>query len=163
MKHYTPKQINEIKQEIRTGKPAIIIADELAKTWGRPSSGIYYKAIQLAKQTRKIKNDYVGPTKRVRVKKAKKENTSVIPPHLWTINDKEEVVLVKQQPEVVIVEQEVPVEQESVTMEEFEKIWNEPQEPAEICIEVPTGNISFIGTPSRVVIYSDHVRYYYNN
>ena len=157
MKHYTPKQINEIKQEIRTGKPAMIIADELAKTWGRPPSGIYYKAIQLAKQTRKIKNDYVGPTKRVRVKKAKKDNGTVIPPNLWTINDEKEVVLVKQD---VIVGKDV--EQESVTIKEFEKIWDEPQEPAEICIEVPTGNISFIGTPSRVVIYSDHVRYYYN-
>jgi hypothetical protein len=158
MKHYTPKQINEIKQEIRTGKPAIIIADDLAKRWGRPSSGIYYKAIQLAKQTRKIKNDYVGPTKRVRVKKAKKENTAIIPPHLWSINDEKEIVLVKQD---VIVGKDV--EQESVTIKEFEKIWDEPQEPAEICIEVPTGNISFIGIPSRVVIYSDHVRYYYNN
>lgn len=158
MKHYTPKQINEIKQEIRTGKPAIIIADDLAKRWGRPPSGIYYKTIQLAKQTRKIKNDYVGPTKRVRVKKAKKENTAIIPPHLWSINDEKEVVLVKQD---VIVGKDV--EQESVTIKEFEKIWDEPQEPAEICIEVPTGNISFIGIPSRVVIYSDHVRYYYNN
>jgi len=156
MKHYTPKQINEIKQEIRTGKPAIIIADELSKTWGRPPSGIYYKAIQLAKQTRKIKNDYVGPTKRPRVKKAKKENTAVIPPQLWDMNDKEEVILAKQD--------DVIVGKEELTIEEFSKIWDGPQqEPAEICIEVPTGNISFIGTPSRVVIYSDHVRYYYNN
>jgi hypothetical protein len=156
MKHYTPKQINEIKQEIRTGKPAIIIADELSKTWGRPPSGIYYKAIQLAKQTRKIKNDYVGPTKRPRVKKAKKENTAVIPPQLWDVNDKEEVILAKQD--------DVIVGKEELTIEEFSKIWDGPQqEPAEICIEVPTGNISFIGTPSRVVIYSDHVRYYYNN
>ena len=159
MKHYTPKQINEIKQEIRTGKPAIIIADELSKTWGRPPSGIYYKAIQLAKQTRKIKNDYVGPTKRPRAKRAKKDPGTIIPPHLWTMNDDKEIILVKQD---VIVGKEV--EQESVTVEEFEKIWDGPQEePAEICIEVPTGNISFIGTPSRVVIYSDHVRYYYNN
>ena len=156
MKHYTPKQINEIKQEIRTGKPAIIIADELSKTWGRPPSGIYYKAIQLAKQTRKIKNDYVGPTKRPRVKKAKKENTAVIPPQLWDVNDKEEVILAKQD--------DVIVGKEELKIEEFSKIWDGPQqEPAEICIEVPTGNISFIGTPSRVVIYSDHVRYYYNN
>lgn len=153
MKHYTPKQINEIKQEIRTGKPAIIIADELSKTWGRPPSGIYYKAIQLAKQTRKIKNDYVGPTKRPRVKKAKKENTAVIPPHLWDMTDEGEVILVKQD---VIVGKEP--EQEFIP----EPVKYE-QETAEICIEVPTGNISFIGTPSRVVIYSDHVRYYYNN
>ena len=154
MKHYTPKQINEIKQEIRTGKPAIIIADDLAKRWGRPSSGIYYKAIQLAKQTRKIKNDYVGPTKRVRVKKAKKENTAIIPPHLWSINDEKEIVLVKQDDVIVGKEPEQEFIPEPVTYE---------QETAEICIEVPTGNISFIGTPSRVVIYSDHVRYYYNN
>lgn len=155
MKHYTPKQINEIKQEIRTGKPAIIIADDLAKRWGRPPSGIYYKTIQLAKQTRKIKNDYVGPTKRVRVRKPKKEKTSVIPPHLWTLNDEKEIILVKQEAEDVIVGQ--AVEQECIP-EPIELV----QEPAEICIEVPTGNISFIGIPSRVVIYSDHVRYYYN-
>ena len=37
------------------------------------------------------------------------------------------------------------------------------QQPAEIGIEVPPTNISFNGVPSRVVIYSDHVRYYYNN
>jgi hypothetical protein len=153
MKHYTPKQINEIKQQIRTGKPAIIIADDLAKTWGRPATAIYHKAIQLAKQTRKIKNDYVGPKKRVRVKQVKKEPGTIIPPHLWDINDEEEVVYVKQD---VIVGKE-PEEEFIPEPVKYE------QETAEICIEVPTGNISFIGTPSRVVIYSDHVRYYYNN
>jgi hypothetical protein len=72
------------------------------------------------------------------------------------VNDKEEVILAKQD--------DVIVGKEELTIEEFSKIWDGPQqEPAEICIEVPTGNISFIGTPSRVVIYSDHVRYYYNN
>ena len=154
MKHYTPKQINEIKQQIRTGKPAIIIADDLAKTWGRPATAIYHKAIQLAKQTRKIKNDYVGPTKRVRVKKAKKEIGTPIPPHLWDMTDEGEVILVKQDDVIVGKEPEQECIPEPVTYE---------QETAEICIEVPTGNISFIGTPSRVVIYSDHVRYYYNN
>jgi hypothetical protein len=153
MKHYTPKQINEIKQQIRTGKPAIIIADDLAKTWGRPATAIYHKAIQLAKQTRKIKNDYVGPKKRVRVKQVKKEPGTIIPPHLWDMTDEEEVVYVKQD---VIVGKE-PEEEFIPEPVKYE------QETAEICIEVPTGNISFIGTPSRVVIYSDHVRYYYNN
>ena len=64
MKHYTPKQINQIKQEIRTGKPLAIIADELAKEWKRPVSGVYNKVLTLSKMTRKIKNVYVGPVRR---------------------------------------------------------------------------------------------------
>jgi hypothetical protein len=69
------------------------------------------------------------------------------------MTDEEEVVYVKQD---VIVGKE-PEEEFIPEPVKYE------QETAEICIEVPTGNISFIGTPSRVVIYSDHVRYYYNN
>jgi hypothetical protein len=156
MKHYTAKQVNEIKQEIRTGKPLPIIAEDLSQSWKRPVSGIYTKVLQLSKLTRKINNTYTGPTKRRRKKKTvvKKEIGTIIPPHLWDVTDQGEVVLIKQ--EDVIVGKEL--EQECIP----EPIVYE-QEPAEICIEVPTGNISFIGTPSRVVIYSDHVRYYYNN
>jgi hypothetical protein len=69
MKHYTPKQINQIKQEIRTGKPVAIIADELAKEWKRPIAGVYGKVLRLSKQTRKIVNTYEGPTKRPYVRK----------------------------------------------------------------------------------------------
>ena len=58
MKHYTPKQINQIKQEIRTGKPVAIIADELAKEWKRPVAGVYGKVLRLSKMTRKIVNTY---------------------------------------------------------------------------------------------------------
>jgi hypothetical protein len=158
MKHYTAKQVNEIKQEIRTGKPLPIIAEDLSQSWKRPVSGIYTKVLQLSKLTRKINNTYTGPTKRRRKKKTvvKKEIGTIIPPHLWDVTDQGEVVLIKQE--------DVIVGKEELTIEEFSKIWDGPQqEPAEICIEVPTGNISFIGTPSRVVIYSDHVRYYYNN
>ena len=52
MKHYTAKQVNEIKQEIRTGKPVAIIADELATQWGRPVAGVYGKVLKLSKLTR---------------------------------------------------------------------------------------------------------------
>jgi hypothetical protein len=69
MKHYTPKQINQIKQEIRTGKPVAIIADELAKEWKRPVAGVYGKVLRLSKMTRKIVNTYEGPAKRPYVRK----------------------------------------------------------------------------------------------
>jgi hypothetical protein len=156
MKHYTAKQVNEIKQEIRTGKPLPIIAEDLSQSWKRPVSGIYTKVLQLSKLTRKINNTYTGPTKRRRKKKTvvKKEPGTIIPPHLWDMTDEGEVVLIKQEDVIVGKEPEQECIPDPVMYE---------QEPAEICIEVPTGNISFIGTPSRVVIYSDHVRYYYNN
>ena len=72
MKHYTAKQINEIKQEIRTGKPVAIIADELSTQWGRPLAGVYGKVLKLSKLTRKITKTYNGPTKRPRTRKAPK-------------------------------------------------------------------------------------------
>ena len=65
----TSKQINQIKQEIRTGKPVAIIADELAKEWKRPVNGVYHKVLRLSKMTRKIVNTYEGPTKRPYVRK----------------------------------------------------------------------------------------------
>jgi hypothetical protein len=156
MKHYTAKQVNEIKQEIRTGKPLPIIAEDLSQSWKRPVSGIYTKVLQLSTLTRKINNTYTGPTKRRRKKKTvvNKEIGTPIPPHLWDVTDQGEVVLIKQEDVIVGKEPEQECIPEPIVYE---------QEPAEICIEVPTGNISFIGTPSRVVIYSNHVRYYYNN
>ena len=71
MKHYSPKQINQIKQEVRTGKPLSIIADELAAEWGRPLSGVYTKVVRLSKQTRKINKTWTGPTRKPMARKAK--------------------------------------------------------------------------------------------
>ena len=156
MKAYTPKEVNEIKQEIRTGKPISIIADNLSKAWSRPLAGIYTKIWKLSKSTKKIKNSYTGP-----VRKPYKTRATLRPaiasqlPLTWTLNEKEEVILKDICEEII--------NKEELTVDEFSKIWDAPKEPADICIEVPTENISFIGTPSRVVIYSDHVRYYYNN
>lgn len=140
MRHYTLKQINQIKQEIRTGKPISLIAEDLSTEWQRSIGGVYSKVWQLAKQTRKITTKWDGPTRRS-AKRSKAIVMDPLPGSLWNI---------------------LPVEQDVIVGES--SIVEEPiQDSADICIEVPTGNISFVGTPSRIVIYGDHVRYYYNN
>ena len=148
MKHYTPKQVNEIKQQIRTGKPLPIIAEDLAVEWERPSSGIYSKAVALARNTRRITNTWTGPTKKTKLRPTIVQQSidfDLMPGSLLdATNDKSEVIL-KEICEEIVEKSEIK------------------QQPAEIGIEVPPTNISFNGIPSRVVIYSDHVRYYYNN
>jgi hypothetical protein len=164
MKQYTPKQINQIKQEIRTGKPVAIIADELAKEWKRPVSGVYTKVLALSKMTRKIKNVYVGPVRRPYKKRAPRPaiiqeavtmEFQPMPGSLWDNFDKrmEEIT-------ADIEANKVPVVQEIC-----EEILERPidRQPAEIGIEVPASIISFTDTPKKVVIYSDHIRYYFNN
>jgi hypothetical protein len=155
MKQYTPKQINQIKQEIRTGKPVAIIADELAKEWDRPVNGVYHKVLRLSKMTRKIVNTYKGPTKRPYVRKKTPRPAIVqkaiemefqpIPGSLWDLD---------------IETSKIPVVQEIC-----EEILEKPieRQPAEIGIEVPVGDMSFTGVPSKVMVYPDHVRYYFNN
>ena len=165
MKHYTPKQINQIKQEIRTGKPVAIIADELAKEWKRPVAGVYSKVLRLSKMTRKIVNTYEGPTKRPYVRK-KAPRPAVIqervtmdfnpmPGSLWDNFDKrmEEIVA------------DIDAKQVPVVQEICEEIIHPDieRQPAEIGIEVPASVVSFTDTPKKVVIYSDHIRYYFNN
>jgi hypothetical protein len=155
MKHYTPKQINQIKQEIRTGKPVAIIADDLAKEWNRPVAGVYSKVLRLSKMTRKIVNTYEGPTKRPYVRK-KAPRPAII----------QEAVTMDFQPmpgslwDLDIETSKVPVVQE--ICEEIVHP-NIERQPAEIGIEVPASIISFTDTPKKVVIYSDHIRYYFNN
>ena len=164
MKHYTPKQINQIKQEIRTGKPVAIIADELAKEWNRPLSGVYNKVWTLAKLTRKIKNVYVGPVRRPYKKKAPRPaivqeavtmEFQPMPGSLWENFDKrmEEIAA------------DIEAKQMPVVQEICEEIIhpNIERQPAEIGIEVPASIVSFTDTPKKVVIYSDHIRYYFNN
>jgi hypothetical protein len=165
MKHYTPKQINQIKQEIRTGKPVAIIADELAKEWKRPIAGVYGKVLRLSKMTRKIVNTYEGPTKRPYVRKKELRPAIVqesiemdfqpMPGSLWDNFDKrvEEIA-------ADIEASKVPVVQEIC-----EQIVDKPieRQPAEIGIEVPVGVMSFTGVPSKVMVYPDHVRYYFDN
>jgi len=145
MKHYSTNEVNEIKREIRKGKPVGIIANELSNKWGRPMNGIYNKIWKLSKQTRKIRSEYTGPTRRPYAKRAPKP-TMASNIEIWGW-DEEGQAIVKDICEDIV----------NVGIEELEVV------AAEICIEVPTGNISFIGTPSRVVVYSDHVRYYFNN
>ena len=58
---------------------------------------------------------------------------------------------------------------QSIVQEICEEILEKPMEisierqPAEIGIEVPASIVSFTDTPKKVVIYSDHIRYYFNN
>jgi hypothetical protein len=165
MKHYTPKQINQIKQEIRTGKPVAIIADELAKEWKRPVAGVYGKVLRLSKMTRKIVNTYEGPTKRPYVRKKAPRPAIVkeavimdfdpMPGSLWDNFDKrmEEIVA------------DIDAKQVPVVQEICEEIIHPDieRQPAEIGIEVPASVVSFTDTPKKVVIYSDHIRYYFNN
>ena len=148
MKHYTPKQVNEIKQQIRTGKPLPIIAQDLAIEWERPSSGIYSKAVALARNTRKITNTWTGPTKKTKLRPTIVQQSidfDLMPGSLLDATDNKSEVILKEICEEIVEKSEIK------------------QQPAEIGIEVPPTNISFNGIPSRVVIYSDHVRYYYNN
>jgi len=148
MKHYTPKQVNEIKQQIRTGKPLPIIAEDLAVEWERPSSGIYSKAVALARNTRRITNTWTGPTKKTKLRPTIVQQSidfDLMPGSLLDVTDNKSEVILKEICEEIVEKSEIK------------------QQPAEIGIEVPPTNISFNGIPSRVVIYSDHVRYYYNN
>lgn len=147
MKLYTTKEISEIKQNIRKGIPLSIIADDLSKQWNRPLAGIYAKIWKISKMTRKIKTNYNGPKRRQYKPRLKPTMASQLPLE-WTLNEKEEVVLKD------ICEEIIDKDFTSLDL---------PQQPAEIGIEVPVSSISFTGTPSRVVIYPDHVRYYYNN
>jgi len=165
MKHYTPKQINQIKQEIRTGKPVAIIADELAKEWKRPIAGVYGKVLRLSKMTRKIVNTYEGPTKRPYVRKKAPRPAIVqeavtmefqpMPGSLWDNFDKRmEEIAADIEPKQVPVVQELC---EEIIHPNIER------QSAEIGIEVPASVVSFTDTPKKVVIYSDHIRYYFNN
>ena len=163
MKQYTAKQINQIKQEIRTGKPVAIISDELAKEWKRPIGGVYTKVLTLSKMTRKIKNSYTGPVRKPYVKKKAPRPAIVqeavtmefqpMPGSLWDNFDKRMEELTAD-----IETNKVPVVQE--ICEEIVHP-NIERQPAEIGIEVPASIVSFTDTPSKVVIYSDHVRYYF--
>jgi len=163
MKHYTAKQINEIKQEIRTGKPIAIIAHELASRWGRPVSGLYGKVLKLSKLTRKINKTYTGPTKKPRTRKVLRPATV------------QEVIDFTPMPGSLMDNFNKTIEEvakdirtkkaQTVVQEICEEIVEKPMErqPAEIGIEVPVGVMSFTGVPSKIVVYQDHIRYYFDN
>ena len=163
MKHYTAKQINEIKQEIRTGKPVAIIADELSTQWGRPLSGVYGKVLKLSKLTRKITKTYNGPTKRPRTRKALRpaavQEVIDFTPMPGSLMDNFNKRIEE------IIEDIETTEAAQAVQEICEEIVTKPLErqPAEIGIEVPVGVMSFVGTPSRIVVFQDHVRYYFDN
>jgi hypothetical protein len=149
MKAYTLKEINEIKQEIRTGKPISLIAYDLSKQWNRPIAGMYTKVWKLSKSTKKIKSNYNGPIRKPYKPRVQLRPSMAVPlPLDWNLDKKEEIVL-------------KDICEEIINKEEF--VDDNVQEPAEIGIEVPVSSIAFTGVPSRVVIYPDHIRYYYNN
>ena len=163
MKHYTAKQINEIKQEIRTGKPVAIIADELSTQWGRPLAGVYGKVLKLSKLTRKITKTYNGPTKRPRTRKAPKP---AIVQQSIEFSPIEGSLLENFNKRVEEIMEDIKANEAEIIVQEIcEEIIEKPTErqPAEIGIEVPVGVMSFTGVPSRIVVYQDHVRYYFDN
>jgi hypothetical protein len=163
MKHYTAKQINQIKQEIRTGKPVAIIADELSAEWGRPVAGVYGKVLKLSKLTRKINKTYTGPVKRPRTRKAPKpaivQQSIEFTPMEGSLMDN-----FNRRIEEIIEDIEA-TEAAQAVHDICEEIVNKPieRQPAEIGIEVPVGVMSFTGVPSRIVVFQDHVRYYFDN
>ena len=165
MKHYSPKQINQIKQEVRTGKPLSIIADELAAEWGRPLSGVYTKVVRLSKQTRKINKTWVGPTRKPMARKTKAPRPTTVQemidfePMPGSLMDNFDKRIVE------IIEDIEATEAAQAVKEICEEIVEKPieRQPAEIGIEVPVGAMAFTGVPSRIVVYSDHVRYYFDN
>lgn len=164
MKHYTPKEVNRIKQEIRTGKPLPIIADELSEEFDRPLSGMYTKIVLLAKQTRKINSTWTGTNNRKRGRKPKAVQTvnqeiiefEPLPGSLMDNFDKRVIE---------IIEDIEATEAAQAVREICEEIVEKPieRQPAEIGIEVPVGVMSFTGVPNRIVVYADHVRYYFDN
>jgi len=165
MKHYSPKQINQIKQEVRTGKPVAIIADELAAEWGRPVSGVYTKVLRLSKQTRKINKTWVGPARKTRGRKPKAPRPAVVQevidfePLPGSLMDNFDKRIIE------IIEDIEATEAAQAVKEICEEIVEKPieRQPAEIGIEVPVGVMAFTGVPSKIVVYQDHVRYYFDN
>ena len=157
MKHYTPKQVNLIKQEIRTGKPPKLIAQDLAREWGRSYQGLYNKVLLLARQTYKINNTWEESQKKT-IKVIKAPIPAVVQETIdFTPLEGGLLETFTVQEEEVITD---------ICKEIIEKEETCEQLPAEIeveGIEVPASNVAFVGTPSRVVIYKDHVRYYYSN
>jgi hypothetical protein len=164
MKHYTSKEVNRIKQEIRTGKPLPIIADELSVEFDRPLSSLYTKVVLLARQTRKIHNTWTGPARKTRGRKPKAVQTATqetieFDPLPGSLMDNFEKRIVE------IIEDIEATEAAQAVKEICEEIVEKPieREPAEIGIEVPVGVMAFTGTPSKIVVYQDHVRYYFDN
>jgi hypothetical protein len=60
---------------------------------------------------------------------------------------------------------DIDVNQVPVLKEICEEIIDKPieRQPAEIGIEVPVGVMAFTGVPSKIMVFSDHVRYYFDN
>jgi len=164
MKHYTAKQINEIKQEIRTGKPVAIIADELATLWGRPVAGVYSKVLRLSKQTRKITHTYNGPAKRPRTRKALRP--AAVEQVIMNLDPMPGSLMDNFEKRIVEIIEDIEATEAAQAVKDIcEEIVSKPieRQPAEIGIEVPVGVMAFTGVPSRIVVYSDHVRYYFDN
>ena len=166
MKHYTPKEVNRIKQEIRTGKPLPIIADELSEEFDRPLSGIYTKVVLLAKQTRKVNNTWTGPISKKRGRKPKASNQTDIEQVVMNLEPMPGSLMEKFDKRIIEIIEDIEATEAAQAVREIcEEIVEKPLErqPAEIGIEVPVGAMSFVGTPSRIVVYQDHVRYYFDN
>lgn len=166
MKHYSPKQINQIKQEIRTGKPVAIIADELAAEWGRPVNGVYTKVLRLSKETRKINKTYSGPTRRPRTSTKRKLRPAAVEQVTMNLEPMPGSLMEKFDKRIVEIIEDIEATEAAQAFKEIcEEIVEKPieRQPAEIGIEVPVGVMAFTGTPSKIVVYQDHVRYYFDN
>lgn len=165
MKHYTPKQINEIKQEIRTGKPVPVIAEELATIWKRPVKGVYTKVLRLSKQTRKINNTWTGPTRKPITRKTKAPKPAIVQQSIEFTPMQGSLMENFDNRIKEIIEDIEAAEAAQAVHEICEEIVSKSieREPAQVGIDVPVGTMSFVGTPSRIVVYQDHVRYYFDN
>lgn len=163
MKQYTPKQVNIIKQEIRTGKPLPLIARDLAIEWGRPLKGIYGKVVTLSRKTYKINNTWKDDSRvpaeiKSPIRPADAQQTIDFTPLEGGMLDS---FTIDEQEVITDICKEIINDAEVVTEENIVE-----QLPAQIeveGIEVPVNDVAFVGTPSKVVIYKDHIRYYYSN
>jgi hypothetical protein len=166
MRHYSPKQINQIKQEIRTGKPVTIIADELSKEWKRPLGGVYSKVLKLSKETRKINKTYSGPQRRTYTSTKRKLKPTSVEQVIMNLDPMPDSLMDKFDKRIVEIIEDIEATEAAQAVKDIcEEIVHRPiqREPAEIGIEVPVGVMAFTGIPSRIVVYSDHVRYYFDN
>jgi hypothetical protein len=54
--NYTQREINELKEAIRSGKPYTQIAQEFSVAYNRSYAGVYMKVCSISKKTRKRAN-----------------------------------------------------------------------------------------------------------
>jgi hypothetical protein len=71
---FTDEQIKQMKQEIRTGEPIVMLAEKLAPRYNVSENSLRTKLYSVAKRTRKIA-EWTGPKQR----RMRIDNTLTVP------------------------------------------------------------------------------------